>query len=121
MDGFSSQYAAGIMPATVAAHQSWGHLPLDLSQYTVFGATAVCADMGREFLVNYTGEWERGIVSDCSNILATKEWFADNQILLEVDFETAERWGITGRGGIAVQMAYIQQEIVPGSMGCVAI
>lgn len=109
------------MPPTVAAHQSWGHLPENLSEYTVFGATAVCADMGRVFLVNYTGEWELGIVSDCSNIPSTKAWFADNRILLEVDFETAERWGVVGKGGVAVSMAYVHCEVVPGSMGVVAI
>lgn len=109
------------MPPTIAAHQSWGHLPEDLSEYTVFGATAVCDDMGREFVVNYTGQWELGIVSDCSNIEATKVWFSENMILLEVDGATAARWDIVGQGGIAVRMAYVLHEIMPGSTTPIAI
>lgn len=121
IDGYSSQYAAGVMPPTIAAHQSWGHLPLDLSQYQVFGATINCDDMGREFLVNYTGQWERGIVSDCSNDPATHDFFNNGGILLEVDGDTAARWDIVGQGGIEVQMAYIVTEVSPGSGGPVAI
>lgn len=119
--GYSSQYAPHIMQYTIEARQGWNHLPDDLSQYTVFAATAECDDIGREFLISYDGGYERGIVTDCSNIPETKAWFADNLILLEVDGDTAARWGIVGRGGIPVSMAYVLHEVAPGYCGVVAL
>lgn len=119
--GYTSQYAAGVMEATIAARQEWGHLPEDLRPYDVFAAVADCGRIGEEFLISYNGTWQRGVVSDCAGNDGTPEWMEQNQIVSEVDYLTAERWGIVGRGGIPVEMAYIHCQIEPGSMGAVAV
>jgi hypothetical protein len=119
--GYTSQYGRSVMEATIAARQEWGHLPADLSRYDVFAAVADCGRIGDEFLINYAGEWSLGVVSDCAGNDGTPQWMEENRIISEVDAVTAERWGIVGRGGIPVQMAYIHCQIVPGSMGAVAV
>lgn len=121
-DGYASQYGADVMIHTIEARIGWNHLPADvLDRYEVFGAVADCSKIGDEFWVNYNGVWEKGIVTDCAGNDGTPQWMEENRVVVEVDYETAVRWGIVGRGGIAVQMAYVHCEIAPGSMGPVAI
>lgn len=52
------------------------------------------------------GQWERGLISDCSGHSATSAWMRRNGIVAEIDGATAKRWGVVGRGAkveIAVQ------------------
>lgn len=112
--GFTSYYAPDIMKHTIEARLGWGHLPDDLSRYDVFAAVADCGRIGDEFLINYTGEWERGIVTDCAGNDGTPQWMEENNILTEVDYQTAARWGIYGRGAGPVTMAYIHCRVIPG-------
>ena len=102
--GTASQYAPNVMERVVANRQSWGQLPTDLSGVDGCIAVLSCDDVGQVWLVKPDGgKWEQFLVADCAGDTETIEWMQVNNILVEVDHDTAIRWDTVGKG-IKVQV-----------------
>ena len=108
--GIASQYGPHRMESVITLRQIPGRtgytITHDLAQFDGFMAMESCGELGNEYYVkplNYP-TWELFLVTDCSGDVETSEWMARNNIVVEVDHETAVRWGTVGRG-IAVQVA----------------
>ena len=103
--GVASQYAPSVMPRVVSYRQARSQLPADLTGFD--GAVAVlnCADIGKTiYLRPAGGQWEKFLVADCAGIAdGGYAWMVRNNVIVEVDYKTAERWNAIGRG-IKVQM-----------------
>jgi len=102
--GTASEYAPGIMDSVIKVRQS-GRTAYDLPEKIpeVNGYVAV---QDRELIgtiiylrpVGFS-EWETFLVTDCAGIAdGGYAWMVRNNILVEVDYETAERWNTVGRG-----------------------
>lgn len=108
MQGTLSQYAPGVMQRVIHTRQAGltAHkLPADLSAYDGFVAVEDCSQVGKEvYLRPKGGEWELFLIADCSGHTATSQWMQRNNIIGEVDYETAVRWGTLHRG-IKAEMA----------------
>lgn len=96
--GYLSQYAPTMMELVISNRQQMGQLPWDLSGYSVFVAMESCDEVGRtKYLTWDDGSVERVLVTDCSGSLETSQWMWDNNIIAEVDYNTAYRHGFVGR------------------------
>lgn len=104
--GWASHYADGVMESTVEARVEMGHLPADLDA-TCYVARPHPRDLGRTvWLRPDGGRWTRCVVADCGGVAdGGRQWMIENNILVEVDYETAVRWGSVGRG-IRVEMTF---------------
>jgi hypothetical protein len=103
--GIASQYAPGVMERTVAIRQSGRtahHLPQQLPPHDGYIAVLDCQRIGEVWTVHYRGIVERLLVADCSGHAETSAWMSRNRIVGEVDYETARRWGVVGRGAPGV-------------------
>lgn len=102
--GWASQYGLGVMPRVVVARQGWGQLPANLGSYDGFVARPYCDELGDTVYLRREGRlgWERFLVADCG-CPQGRAWMLERGILVEVDFETAARWGTAGRG-VRVEM-----------------
>ena len=102
--GIASQYAPNVMERVVANRQSWGQLPTDLSGVDGCIAVLSCDDVGQTWFVRPDGgKWGQFLVADCAGDTETIEWMQMNNILVEVDYDTAVRWDTVGKG-IKVQV-----------------
>ena len=67
-----------------------------------FVAVRDCDHIGEVLWLAPIGDpWEMFIVADCAMPPGTDgayEWMTRNNILVEVDYKTADRWGSVGRG-----------------------
>lgn len=100
-EGYASQYAVGVMDRVIAYRQSVDEIPDDLSRYDGFVAVMHAADIGREYLIRPVDahRWERFLAVDCAATNdGTRSWMTRNNVLVEVDAETAERWDTVGFG-----------------------
>ena len=96
--GYLSQYAPTMMELVISNRQQMGQLPWDLSGYTVFIAMESCDEVGRtKYLTWGDGSVERALVTDCSGHYETSQWMWENNIIAEVDYNTAYRHGFVGR------------------------
>jgi hypothetical protein len=117
--GWASQYDPGVMQRTIAVRQS-GRTAYDLHADlpTVDGYVAVpdCSLIGTLIEVRPLGadEWELFLVADCASRSDRQsatdsrsgwQWMTTQNILVEVDYETAVRWDTVGRG-IKVEVVY---------------
>ena len=98
-----SQYREGIMEQVIANRQSgnaWVSLPMDLPRTDGYIAVKDCALLGDIWWVeNPNGVWESMLIVDCARPGdGAAEWMEENNVAMEVDYETAERWGTLGRG-----------------------
>lgn len=100
--GIASQYAPGVMEQVIATRQAGltaYDLPQDLSNYTVFLAVEDCKLVGTPVLIQpIGGSMEQGLITDCSGHAETSDWMLGNNIVCEIDGETALRWGTVGKG-----------------------
>jgi len=104
--GWASQYGPGVMTATVRLRQVWEQVPLDLSDYDGAVAVADCSTIGGTVWLWFNGPWERFIIADCGSKsdarlydgLSGYQWMVTYNVLVEVDYETAVRWGCVGHG-----------------------
>jgi len=92
--GWASQYAPGVI------QQRYGHLPAQLPEVAGYVAVVECDRLGELLYIRPEGSvvWELFLVTDCSGHAATTAWMRNNNIPVEVDHETARRWGTVGRG-----------------------
>lgn len=52
------------------------------------------------------GEWLRAAVFDCAGHAETVAWMDEARIIGELDYATAERLGLVGRGGVAAELVW---------------
>ena len=101
--GWTSHYAPYVMDTVIDNRQSWGQLPVNLMMYDGFVAVPECDRIGEVVFARPMGadEWDMLLVTDCAMPVGTDgayEWMVDNNILIEVDWVTAVRWGAVGGG-----------------------
>jgi hypothetical protein len=107
--GIASQYSPGVMERTIAVRQRGRTaytVPTDLSRYDGFIAMESRKQLGNEYYLRPVGteQWELFLVVDCSGHSSTSAWMKRNNIIAEVDYETAKRWGTIGKG-IEIELA----------------
>ena len=111
--GIASQYAPNKMESVIRVRQIPGRtsytITQDLSKYAGFVAMESCIELGNEYYIRPYGaiEWELFLVVDCSGHQETTEWMFNNNIIVEVDYNTALRWNTVGRG-IKVEVARVE-------------
>ena len=100
-----SQYRAGIMEMVIENRQSgnaWVSLPRDLPRTDGWIAVQDCALLGDIWWVeNPNGVWESMLIVDCARPPDTDlayEWMEEENVAMEVDYQTAVRWGTVGKG-----------------------
>lgn len=102
--GTISQYAPGRMEEVIAvrqAHRTAHHLPQNLPSTDGYAAIQDCDRIGEVFYIRSpkSGEWESFLAVDCGGGAdGGAEWMRRNNVLAEVDYGTAARWGVVGRG-----------------------
>ncbi len=97
--GVASQYDPGVMDQVVQYQHRKGSIDSNLDNYDGFVATPGC-DIGDVIIARPAGsnKWESFLVVDCAGSDGAYGWMTRNNILFEVDYETAERWDTIGRG-----------------------
>lgn len=102
--GVASQYAPGKMQEVIHVRQTGQTSytpPQDLSKYAGFIAMESCAELGNEYYIkpaNSNRNFELFLVVDCSGHKKTTSWMLGNNIIAEVDYNTADRWRTIGYG-----------------------
>lgn len=118
LTGTASQYDPGVMETVVANRQAGltAHdLPNPLPAVDGYIAVLDCEEIGNLWLVRPAGStiWEVFLVADCAGDhlrpdgLTAAEWMLTNDILLELDYQTAVRWHTVGRG-IEIEAARVE-------------
>lgn len=103
LTGTASQYAPGVMNEVIINRQNMQQIPEDVSMYDGYIAVQEADDIGKIFYLRPLGydEWESFLAVDCAGIAdGGKSWMLRNNILVEVDYLTAERWDCVGRGKV---------------------
>ena len=110
LTGIASQYAPNKMEQVIAVRQIPGKtaytITQDLTAYDGFIAMQDCNELGNEYYLRpiNTTNWELFLVTDCSGHTETSNWMRRNNIIVEVDYETAKRWETIGNG-IEIELA----------------
>ena len=93
------------MEQVIANRQSgntWVSLPMDLLRTDGYIAVRDCALIGDIWWVeNPKGIWESMLIVDCARPAGTDgaaEWMEEENVAMEVDYETAKRWDTVGHG-----------------------
>jgi len=102
-EGWASQYGKGVMQRVIRVRQAGRtsrSLPMDLPQVDGYAAALSADAIGQIWYIQPEGHshWERILIVDCGGADGGASWMARNNILVEVDYETAERWETLGRG-----------------------
>lgn len=92
--GIASQYASGVMNQVIHNRQAMHQLPAVLPDVRGYVAVIDCGRIGEVLQVN----GEPMLAVDCTNDSRTIAWMQNNNILIEMDFDTAKRLGTIGRG-----------------------
>jgi hypothetical protein len=115
--GTASQYAPGIMQSVIRMRQAGlaarGNLPKELPEVDGFIAVENCGAIGHVWFIEYKGKSESFLVVDCAGDLSTRQWMQRNHISVEVDYETAVRWGVVGRAAQPVVVCDTKQSHPP--------
>jgi len=103
--GGASQYDPGLMERVIANRQGYSQLPADLPAVDGYIAVVDCARLGEVWLVKPVGgSWETMFVADCAGPhlrddgMTGGEWMLENNVLMEIDHQTALRWNTIGAG-----------------------
>jgi hypothetical protein len=73
-------------------------LPEDREGVTGYIAVYDCEWIGQVVTVSWSNHVERLMVFDCAGDDETRRWMKLWNVIGEVDFYTAQRWGMLGRG-----------------------
>ena len=73
-------------------------LPEDREDVTGYIAVYDCEWIGQVVTVSWSNHAERLMVFDCAGDDETRQWMKLWNVVGEVDFYTAQRWGMLGRG-----------------------
>lgn len=97
INGWLSLYDQAPTVATIAYRQLVGDLPQDLRYYDGFIAVCDCGRIGDlAWLSIADGPWLRVAAMDCAANDGTPEWMTANNIIAELDYFTAQQFGISG-------------------------
>lgn len=102
LTGALSQYAE---PPTLAVihnrltpgRTAWD-LPADWRSYDGLIAVKDCQDLGTVYTVTWQGHTARMLAYDCAGDPGTRAWMTKGHVIGEIDYYTAQRWGVVGRG-----------------------
>ena len=102
-EGWASQYAKGVMQRVIRVRQAGRTsrtLPENLPQVDGYAAALSANAIGQIWYIQPEGHshWERILIVDCGGADGGASWMARNNVLVEVDYETAQRWDTLGRG-----------------------
>lgn len=98
IQGYASHYSLDRMERVIgdriAPGRTWKDLELPLPITDGYTATPFCRDMGEVWWLRPANRrhWESFLIVDCAGA-DSLDWMEDNNILVEVDYKTAERWG----------------------------
>lgn len=111
----ASQYSPGVMQEVITNRQSgnaWVMLPTDTPSVHGYIAVLDCEHLGETWLLRPEGKevWESFWVVDCAGDERTRQWMLDNNITVELDHETAHRWGYPGIGVPIERLQYVTVE-----------
>jgi len=102
VSGIASQYSQGVMMSVARTRQAGltaYSLPMQIpSRVSGFIAVVDCQRIGEIVRVRYNEYDEYLMVADCSGHQETTNWMERNNIIMEIGYETALRWGVVGRG-----------------------
>lgn len=113
--GSAAYYADGVMERVVAVRQAgWtaGPLPAELPPVIGFVARPFCNEIGDRVWLWHGSEGWRGpyLVSDCCNELEGHcRVMLRKGIIVEVDHNTAARWGVLGHGPESIHVVLIRR------------
>jgi hypothetical protein len=102
--GWCSQYHPLVMESVIRVRQAGltqYNLPQHLPPVDGFVALKDCKYIGSIVWMRPLGDeqWESFLVVDCAGVEdGTKTWMEENNIIAEIDWETAQRWDTVGRG-----------------------
>lgn len=107
--GGASQYDPGVMDIVIENrqhHKAFPYLPDPLPAVDGYVAVVDCDKIGSLLLARPVGSeaWESFLIVDCAgpqlrlDSMTGGEWMRANNILIEIDHETAVRWDTVGRG-----------------------
>jgi len=101
--GWASQYGPGVMESVIRVRQAGRTamtLPMELPETDGYVAMVECDRIGDVVYLRPLGDevFESFLVVDCSGHAETTDWMERNNILVEVDYETALRWDTIGHG-----------------------
>lgn len=110
--GIASQYAPGVMDKVVYNRQHLStsfSLPGELPNVHGYVATRDCSDIGKIVYLRPVDcddcRFEKFLVADCAGIAdGGFSWMVRNNIIVEIDYESAVRLNAVGRG-IRVELA----------------
>jgi hypothetical protein len=101
--GIASQYDAGVMSNVIHTRQTARvsqALPTNLPDVDGYIAVEECDRVGDivDLRPSHQEEWESFLIADCSGHQSTSNWMQRNNIIAEVDHQTAVRWETVGYG-----------------------
>jgi len=112
----ASHYSPGTMALVLRNRQSgnaWVSMPLELPRHDGMIAVRDCWHLGEVWTLRTAGavDWERHLVVDCARPGdGAAEWMTLNNIMVEVGYDTAQRWGSIG-GGVAVERLFGMEDL----------
>lgn len=99
--GWWSQYAEAPTTAMVEYHH------FDRQGIAGFIAVPDCKKVGAYAWIRVNhGPWERVRVFDCLGSDGDPEWWRHNNVLGELGYNLAAKYGIVGRGGVSAVLAW---------------
>ena len=97
-----SQFAERPTRAVIANRSVPGRtahtLPANHADYDGYIAVLDCDRIGDVVTVRWNGHTARAVVFDCAGDSATRAWMRRGNVIGEVDYDTAKRWVMIGRG-----------------------
>lgn len=113
--GYAAYYADGMMQDVVTVRQAgWtaGPLPAKIPDGVVgFVARPDCGEIGGMLWLFHESEGWRGpyLVSDCANHVRGHHLeMKRHGIVVEVDYATAVRWGVIGKGPLDIPVTVVR-------------
>lgn len=113
ISGYASHYADDVMDGVIDVRRGFGQFLYPIDHYDGFVAVLDCSLIGYEIYARpaHLREWELFLVTDCAvrdDSDGAITWMQTNNILIEVDYDTAVRWDSIG-GGIAVDVIGLEE------------
>ncbi len=107
-----SQYALGVDLRVIRVRQTPGKtamtLPAQLPSTDGYLAVMDCSEIGNIWYLQHESSEviESFLVIDCAGHVETRQWMTRNNIIGEVDYQTAVRWDVVGIGAKVERITY---------------
>lgn len=104
--GWASYYEEAPTVATIKARLEMGHITAaDLLWANSLIAVADCGMIGERVTIQVDGgEMRNAVVFDCAGNDGTIEWMQESDVVLELDYYTAQAYDMVNRGALRVSM-----------------